>query len=156
MDTELQDKLFLKHQLIFGQKDKPATETAMCWGIECGDGWYNIIDTLCSLIQHTIDKAKEDVERYTELLKDQTLSAYTREAYTSRLMTAKEFPEKIQATQVKEKFGTLRFYTDAWHPIIDAYITFAENMSETTCEICGSPGAINDGGWLTVRCKQHE
>lgn len=156
MDTELEDKLFHKYRAIFGQKDKPPTETAMCWGLECGNGWYNIIDTLCDLIQHSLDQSKKDVKRYQELLQDESLSIYSREAYTAGLRRAQDFPEVIQATQVKEKFGTLRFYTDDWHPVIDAYISFAESMSAITCEVCGNPGTINDGGWLKVRCKKHK
>ena len=156
MDTELEDKLFHKYRSIFAQKDKPMTETAMCWGLQCGNGWYNIIDTLCGLIEHALARAKEDVERYTELLKDQSLNVYSKEAYTASLRRAQDFPQIIQAVQVKEKFGTLRFYTDNWHPVTDAYISFAENMSAITCEVCGNPGTINDGGWLKVRCEKHK
>jgi hypothetical protein len=63
MKTELEDKLFHKYQSMFSQKDKPPTETAMCWGFSCGDGWYHIIDTLCNLIQHTLDEAKKSFSR---------------------------------------------------------------------------------------------
>jgi len=47
MRGELQQQLFEKYPAIFRQKDLPMTQTAMCWGIDCGDGWYEIIDTLC-------------------------------------------------------------------------------------------------------------
>ena len=40
---------------IFQDKDKSAQETCMCWGFECGDGWFQIIDTLCSAIQSHVD-----------------------------------------------------------------------------------------------------
>ena len=53
MNQRLQDKLYEKYPKIFGQKDLPMTQTAMCWGIDCGDGWYNIIDTLCCHIQQS-------------------------------------------------------------------------------------------------------
>ena len=51
MRKELEDKLFNKYPEIFKQKDLPARETCMCWGITCGDGWYDIIDNLCKLIK---------------------------------------------------------------------------------------------------------
>ncbi len=53
--------------------------------------------------------------------------------------------------QVKEKFGTLRFYcsgTDA----IDRYIRLAERLSALTCEDCGKPGKANDSGWIRTQC----
>lgn len=30
-------------------------DTCMCWGFEHGDGWYDLIDTLCGRIQYYID-----------------------------------------------------------------------------------------------------
>ena len=38
MKAELQNKLFEKYPKIFGQKDLPMTQTAMCWGIDCEIG----------------------------------------------------------------------------------------------------------------------
>lgn len=60
-------------------------------------------------------------------------------------------------SQIKEKYGTLRFY---WHgdlpdlgsEIIDA----AEHLSGHLCEICGAPGELgSDGGWWSTRCREH-
>ena len=58
MNKELQDKLFEKYPKIFRQKDLSPQETCMCWGIACGDGWYDIIDTLCHQIQSYVDNNK--------------------------------------------------------------------------------------------------
>ena len=54
MKKELQDKLFEKYPRIFKQKDLSSQETVMCLGITCGDGWYDIIDTLCEAIQQRV------------------------------------------------------------------------------------------------------
>ena len=27
----------------------------MCWGVDCGDGWFKIIDNLCAAIQERVD-----------------------------------------------------------------------------------------------------
>ena len=51
-----QEKLFKKYPKIFRQKDLSPTVTAMCWGIETGEGWYGLIDLLCEEIQHMIDE----------------------------------------------------------------------------------------------------
>ncbi len=50
MKRELQNKLYEKYPEIFQDRTKPMTETAMCWGIDCDDGWYDIIEKLCDTI----------------------------------------------------------------------------------------------------------
>jgi hypothetical protein len=62
----------------------------------------------------------------------------------------------IEAVQVKEKFGGLRFYhngtTERAHNLISA----AERLSECTCEVCGKYGRVtNRGSWLKCVCKDH-
>ena len=61
MKLELQNKLFEKYPNIFKNKDLPMNQTCMCWGIECGDGWYDLIDGLCSQLSPTViaDQVKE-------------------------------------------------------------------------------------------------
>ena len=157
MKTELEDTLFHKYQSIFSDKDKPMTETAMCWGLECGDGWYDIIDTLCALIKWKVDNSQKTIDLYRTWLEQDDLTHSQRENYESMLQKSIENKiESVKAVQVKEKFGTLRFYTNCSHPEIDALIDFAEKMSGITCEICGNKGTINDGGWLKVRCEKHK
>jgi len=120
MKKELQDKLFEKYPLIFRQKDRPATETCMCWGICCGDGWYNIIDTLCHSIQSHVFSTGGDA--------------------------------RVEATQVKEKYGGLRFYYSGGNEYIRGLAGMAESLSCRTCEECGSPGMQNDKGWISTLC----
>jgi hypothetical protein len=56
MKKELQNKLFEKYPKIFAQKDLGPKETLMYFGISCGDGWFWLIDELCSCLQHHIHK----------------------------------------------------------------------------------------------------
>lgn len=56
MDRKLQNKLYKKYPKIFRQKDLSMEKTAMCWGISIGNGWYWLIDKLCSQLQWDIDK----------------------------------------------------------------------------------------------------
>ena len=59
----------------------------------------------------------------------------------------------VEATQVKEKFGTLRFYTNCGSDEIDAAISFAGLLSGKICEVCGSTDAkVRGKGWLMARC----
>lgn len=65
----------------------------------------------------------------------------------------KENPD-YSIAQVKEKFGTLRYYTG---PMTDQgyiYIAEAENLSAITCEECGRPGKLRDekNRWIRTLC----
>ena len=55
MKVELQQILFQTYPKIFRQKSLPMSETCMCWGIECGDGWFILLDGLCKNIQTYLD-----------------------------------------------------------------------------------------------------
>jgi hypothetical protein len=129
MKLELQNKLFEKYPKIFRQKDLSMFETSMCWGFDCGDGWYNIIDTLCYQIQWHIE---HNLKKY-------------------------EAPEvaNVEATQVKEKFGGLRFYYIGGNDFINGLITMAEGLSKKTCEECGAPGTQSEGWWVSTLCQPH-
>lgn len=71
----------------------------------------------------------------------------------------KELPEdsKIVAKQVKEKFGTLRFYIGAvpkeHFKEVYRIISESERQSCTACETCGLPGTIdNSHSWVVTIC----
>jgi hypothetical protein len=55
--------------------------------------------------------------------------------------------------QVKEKFGTLRFYCPG-SDAIDKYVRLAHRLSVVTCEDCGKPGTSNDSGWIRTQCEE--
>lgn len=62
----------------------------------------------------------------------------------------------IVASQIKEKFGTLRFYVnnvpEEHSDVVYAAIDIAEQKSEKTCETCGMPGIVKGKGWLRCTC----
>ena len=62
--------------------------------------------------------------------------------------------QDCEATQVKEKFGTLRFYVQSGSDKVYSLIDKAEKKSEKTCENCGKPGKLSTIGWYSVRCKK--
>ncbi len=126
MKTELEKKLSDKYPKIFADTSKPATESLMCFGCCCGNGWYELIEALCHVLQSMTD---ED---------------------------PKESPQVV-AFQIKEKFGTLRFYCNAVSDKQNAIINFAQHMSSHCCEICGMSGAkLRQGGWVRTLCDSCE
>lgn len=142
MKKELQDKLFKKYPKIFRQKDMPMQETAMCWGISCGDGWYDLIDDLCGEIQNRVDNVNRS-------------SRYKMENSPKTLVPTKIKTLTCEATQVKEKFGGLRFYVDCDDDYIDGIISLAEAISLRTCSECGGRATRNTKarGWVHAICQ---
>jgi hypothetical protein len=65
-----------------------------------------------------------------------------------------EVPQVV-VSQVKEKYGSLRFYYDGGDEYIAGLISMAEAISEVTCEICGEPGQTRQVGWHKVLCDTH-
>lgn len=66
----------------------------------------------------------------------------------------KEVPQVI-VTQIKEKFGGLRFYYNGGDEKIDGMVRMAEEWAEHTCEECGKPGHERSGGWIKTLCDEH-
>jgi hypothetical protein len=59
---------------------------------------------------------------------------------------------EIEVVQVKEKFGSLRFYTKHSTPALANLINAAEEKSEHTCEWCGAEGKCGGYGWIKTLC----
>jgi hypothetical protein len=159
MRRELDEALCAKYPLIFKDRNENMQNTAMCWGFECGDGWYNIIDTLCGLLTSDYRQAKERYDYRAEVGVGGILYG-TKTVTQEDLDDAKakfdvETAKVPVAVQVKEKFGGLRFYVQAATDKHYNYISFAESMSYHTCEICGNPGKRYTDGWHTTLCDIH-
>lgn len=60
-----------------------------------------------------------------------------------------------QICQVKEKFGGLRFYTNALPEGGHELVRAAENASYTICETCGQPGEQRALHWVLTLCDKH-
>lgn len=161
MKKELDEKLCADHPLIFAERNKPMSETAMCWGFDCGDGWYTIIDTLCQLLtsqyhaalrEYKLLEGKVGLPKYSMPGADLVTQEEISKAKTKLDLKASQVPV---AVQVKEKFGGLCFYVrgaseEQWN-----YIHFAETLSRRTCVKCGAPGRTNRDGWHTTLCDAH-
>jgi len=63
--------------------------------------------------------------------------------------------QKFEVTQVKEKFGGLRFYTNCRDEAILQRIDVAIQESFHACEICGEPGTLREGRWIKTLCDEH-
>ena len=132
MKQELQDKLKAQYPELLRNLDGDVTAAPLSmWGIECPNGWYHLLDMLCRTVSREVARIN------------------------------KEHPElelKVAAEQIKEKFGTLRFYysqdlrsdhefqelapdlkakVDRSTLLIRGAVSFAEDLSEKVCVGCG-------------------
>ena len=159
MRKELDETLCAKYPLIFKDRNADMRTTAMCWGFEVGDGWYNIIDTLCGLLTSEYRGAKSRYEYLIETGVGNVLygtKTVTQEELDKAKAKLDEETLKVPvAVQIKEKFGGLRFYVQAATDKHYSYISFAESMSYRTCEECGAPGKRYTGGWHKTLCDIH-
>lgn len=48
MRQELDDLLCERYPDIFRDRQGDPAQTGMCWGFCCGDGWFDLIDSLCA------------------------------------------------------------------------------------------------------------
>jgi hypothetical protein len=186
MKKELDEQLTKQYPKIFRDRYAPMTQTAMCWGFDCGDGWYNIIHHLCANIQNHINNTRSNrlnVLMYNRALKRAILgntSSLVKYYYkgekndmvewatsraiqdveawkkgSTKLRAPPEVCRQVVATQVKEKYGTLRFYAMGGDEYIDGMIRMAESMSSVTCETCGNAGRVRTGSWVRTLCDTH-
>ena len=85
-----------------------------------------------------------------DLLLDRCLAAIEAE-----LAAKPELQEGFYINDIKEKFGTLRFYFNGGNDVIEAVVAEAEFWSARTCESCGNPGIlVSAGHWVSTRCPE--
>jgi len=177
MKQELDKLLCERYPKMMVNRNKPMQETCMCWGFECGDGWFNILDQLMGNIQHHVDwklrqhriatdynamaaQAKAgNFDLFEENMKD-TVNLEYKEKRLAEIIAGdfRSVPNAIpQVTldQVKEKFGTLRFYYTGGDDEISGMVRMAEGMSGVICEECGAPGKRRGSDWIYTACDAH-
>ena len=102
------------------------SHSLMYQGFAVGDGWYNILYRLSTKIKSIVSSMQEEGVD----------------------------PKEYCAFQVKEKFGGLRFHMHKSTTKIGEAIREAEEEAARTCETCGNPGTLNEGGWLVTLCGE--
>jgi len=136
MNDELTEQLYKNNPILFENNEL---------SIDVGDGWFTIIDTLCSCICSEVDKLNGELIVCTD--EKQMMQLQT------KLFDARNRLPRL--VQIKEKFGGLRFYysRNAENAErIDALVSFAENLCDRTCSHCGKPGKRLKKEFETILC----
>jgi hypothetical protein len=177
MRKELDEALCKSYPKIF-------RDHTMFLGSECHDGWYNILNMACASIQGHINQTRAQRARalrynralrravrgdvrplqmhftYHENATEPSIygiqeAAKVLEDIEPQCQRVPEACDQVIATQIKEKFGTLRFYYWGGDDYCRGVESMAESMSAVTCEVCGSPGKLRNGGWVQTLCDEH-
>ena len=98
---------------------------------ECAIGWYDIVYDLSVKIEKILNEFAEN-HKQVEGEENEIIEMF--------------------AVQVKEKYGTLRFYMSLETDEISDLIHEAEALSSQTCESCGASAKMRGTRWLEVKC----
>lgn len=94
--------------------------------IDFCDGWFELLDELSRKLESMI----------------QALQEYDR--------------QNFYAVQIKEKYGSLRFYMSCETDAMTLAISEAEDLSAVTCELCGELGELREGKFMHTLCDKCE
>lgn len=101
---------------------KPSHAYVSGHSIDCGEGWFHIINVLCEQLEYEVKHRGAPVPK---------------------------------VRQVKGVYGTLRFHADDCNEVQRALIFMAEELSGSTCEVCGRPGRRRAQYETETRCDDH-
>lgn len=129
MTPRLDHQLCIDFPHVFADRSATMDKSCMHWGFECGDGWEPLIREAAYKLEPLI---------HAEITKD---------------------PESWKmgfnrAAQIKEKFGTLRFYLTSGTDEMWDIVAEAERKSAFICEECGAKGKLRGKGWLYTACNK--
>lgn len=151
---------------VFADRRADMRTTCMCWGFEVGPGWMGILYDAATNLEPLIVGWIAD-NPYPNKFPSWVFSRYN--MHVSLQWRCYSFlaiwdwilvglglrqpkPWWPRASQVKEKYGTLRFYLTSGIDEMYAIADNAESQSSVTCETCGKPGKIRGQGWYSTRC----
>jgi len=124
MNRQLTERLWNECPLLYRDKNETVMNSLIPFGFEHMDGWFSIVYNLSLKLEAIIAAMPEEEQK----------------AY--------------RAVQVKEKFGTLRFYMAGETDEMEKLISEAEDASAVTCEYCGAAGTLRTKGWCFTLCDK--
>ena len=68
MDKPLELTLLKNYPIIFKEYGGDMRDTCMAWGMECGNGWFRLLDDMCYDLTHTI--GEQDVKVIANQVKE--------------------------------------------------------------------------------------
>jgi len=127
MSPEKDAELYRKYPMLYNQRNGDMKETCMCWGFECQNGWYDLIDELSAKLE-AINQTLPEGEKI--------VAAQVKEKFSGL-----RFYIDLVQNSISEKVYEL--------------IGEAEKKSYTICEQCGKPGKqFVENNWVSTVCPE--
>ena len=138
MSPKLELQLKEKYPKILKDMYGDMMKTCMHFGIETGDGWYNLLDGLLHNIQRYCDKPERNVQLVAAQIKT-------------------KFGDLRFYFDLHSKYGDGFEYVsnESDYNVFYALINYAEDLSAVTCEICGNKAKTFHMGWHGTYCEHH-
>jgi hypothetical protein len=185
MNEELTKSLYEKYPEIFAEHHLSPQETCMCFGFECDEGWYPLIDELCSRLsriakQYNIDiVARQVKEKYGKLIFNCNYSYGSKwKLYIPWYYGIAKFIGKITHTSKYTKrlsywmfdgqkyIKTERPLYSSFKPmpafsgvqsLLEETVMMFEDFSGMICEVCGKPAKLFwKDHWCKTLCEDHK
>ena len=137
MDEFLEKKLFEIDPVFLREKDMDMTETCMCWGFECGDGWFESLKMLL-----------EGTKEINNILKDKNAR-----------IVAKQIKEKWGILTIYydiEKIDPEKDDIDCEEEIsrFEELLNKVQSDASERCEFCGEKKELFQTiGWINYICE---
>jgi len=125
---DLQDKLLNDFPRLYMQYSWNKRDSCMPYGFPNVPGWFDILYKLSQDLEAEFQKLPDNIKKHA----------------------AKN--GIFAASQVKQKFGRLRFHMDHPTPEMRTIISAAEGASCAACFICGADGKQRN---MSVYCSEH-
>jgi hypothetical protein len=162
MKKELEEKLYTKYSGMFADHTKPMSQTCMCWGCSCGDGWYHIIDHMCEELAQL--QEQYDIQIIFDQIKEKfgTLRVYSHSTLGPRWTQIDDVffldgDSEIERVHAGWHKGTKVPSYSGVQDRVTEVISKAEDFSSITCEFCGMTGAVSrNSGWIHTLCDSCE
>jgi len=124
--------LITKYPKLFKEALLPSVQSCMGRGIECWEGWYPLLDSLCGHLQLVSDRSGY------QIVIRQVKSKFARlTIYWGFEVAGADVPELHRA-------------------VADKLVEAHADLSEEICEVCGKPGksVTGDTGWIYAECPE--
>lgn len=132
MNKELELKLVEKYPIILKDYGGDVKKTCMHWGMECGDGWCDLLDNLLGKLDFMSKHSGVQV-------------------------VADQIKEKFGALRFyyHTVVNTDLNVSDYAEDIIDDIVSRSESRSKYICETTGKDGVLcSRMGWMKTLCKE--
>ena len=126
MRQELEEKLVKAAPVLLKDYHGDQMKTCMAWGMECDDGWFDLLMELCSKLEEINNSGNGRVVATQIKEKFGELCFY----YYTENMTKEE------------------------HNKVYEIVSEAEQRSWDICEICGKPATHTTKGWIKRLCNE--